>query len=148
MQFVPILSLIFSLALSLSSVSASGHSDTPRRHHSTDVSSVRAAGDLQVYDKRGSYDNSRFTYFADGLGACGATSQPGDFIVALNSDQYGSGGFCYKSITISYAGKTTTAIVVDECPGCPYGALDFSTGLFEFFSPLSVGVIYGDWWFN
>ena len=35
-----------------------------------------------------------------------------------------------------------------KCPGCPYGGLDMSTGLFQFFAPLSVGVLYGSWVFD
>ncbi|EIW84969.1 plant expansin, partial [Coniophora puteana RWD-64-598 SS2] len=87
------------------------------------------------------------TFFADGLGACGATNSPSDFIVALNSAQYGSGGYCFQMITITYNGKTTQAQITDECPGCPYGGLDMSTGLFDFFADPSAGVIYGEWSF-
>ena len=32
--------------------------------------------------------------------------------------------------------------------GCPWGGLDFSRGLFNFFASESAGVIYGSWWFN
>jgi outer membrane biosynthesis protein TonB len=51
-------------------------------------------------------------------------------------------------ITMSYNGKTTKAQITDECPGCPYGGLDLSRGLFRFFAPESVGVLSGDWWFD
>jgi len=37
------------------------------------------------------YDNARFTFFDTGLGACGTTNKASDFIVALNSPQYGNG---------------------------------------------------------
>lgn len=60
-----------------------------------------------------------------------------DFIVALNSPQFG-GGYpgpnCGRALTISYGGKTTTAVVRDQCPGCGYGDLDMSRGLFNFFA--------------
>ncbi|KAG1891337.1 plant expansin [Suillus subluteus] len=98
-----------------------------------------------------SFDNARFTFYDVGLGACGDYSAPTDFIVALNVDQYGSGypgPMCFLSITISYGGKTAQAVIMDECMGCPYGGLDFSTGLFEYFADESVGVLYGSWWFN
>ncbi|KAH7923027.1 hypothetical protein BV22DRAFT_1016204 [Leucogyrophana mollusca] len=147
MQLLAILSFTISLALSLSSVSAGGHSELHRRHHATDVS-ARAVGELQTFNKRQSFNDARFTYFYDGLGACGITSLPTDFIVALNSDQYGNGAHCFETITISFGGKTAQAQIVDECPGCPYGGLDFSVGLFEYFSPLSVGVLDGEWSFN
>jgi len=60
-----------------------------------------------------------------------------DFIVALNTAQYG-GGYpgpnCFKSITISYGGKTAQAKVMDQCPSCGYGDLDLSRSLFNYFS--------------
>ncbi|EIM90924.1 uncharacterized protein STEHIDRAFT_49221 [Stereum hirsutum FP-91666 SS1] len=66
----------------------------------------------------------------------------------LLEQQYGSGGYCGDSITISYQGKSTSATIVDECPGCPYGGLDLSPSLFSYFADESVGVIYADWSFN
>ncbi|ORX39829.1 RlpA-like double-psi beta-barrel-protein domain-containing protein-containing protein [Kockovaella imperatae] len=97
------------------------------------------------------FDGMRATYYAVGLGACGWYNQPSDYIVALNSDQYG-GGYpgpqCGKMITISYNGNTAVAQIADECPSCPYGGLDLSQGLFEHFADTSVGVIYVDWWYN
>ncbi|KAJ7738498.1 RlpA-like double-psi beta-barrel-protein domain-containing protein-containing protein [Mycena maculata] len=94
------------------------------------------------------YDQARFTFYAAGLGACGTTNTASDFIVALNSPQYGNGEHCYEMIEITYDGKSTQAQIVDECPGCPWGALDFSTGLFDYFASESLGVIYGSWVFS
>lgn len=42
-------------------------------------------------------------------------------------------------------GKTGQAMVVDLCPGCPPGGLDFSKGLFDYFGLESLGVLYGAW---
>ncbi|KAL0571035.1 hypothetical protein V5O48_010922 [Marasmius crinis-equi] len=93
----------------------------------------------------------RFTFYATGLGACGGYNNDNDYIVALNSAQYG-GGYpgpqCGKSITISYGGKTAVAVIRDECPTCDYGGLDLSPALFEHFASKDVGVIQGEWWFN
>lgn len=100
-------------------------------------------------EKRG--NDARFTFYDVGLGACGKTNVPSDFIVALNTPQYGGGSpgpQCFKMITISYGGKQTQAQIMDQCPGCPYRGLDFSRGLFDFFASESEGVIYGDWWFS
>ncbi|KAI5114973.1 hypothetical protein M0805_006740 [Coniferiporia weirii] len=96
------------------------------------------------------FDNERFTNYDITVGttACGKTYSNSDFVVALNSDQYGSGGDCFKSITISAEGKTTNAQIVDECPGCPNGGLDLTEGLFSYFADLDVGVITGSWNFN
>jgi len=74
-----------------------------------------------------------------------------DYIVALNSAQFGGGypsAQCGKSITISYNGKTATASIQDECPTCGYGELDLSRGLFDHFANENDGTFYGDWWFN
>lgn len=117
-----------------------------RRHQEV---AIRARGDIDVHKR--SFDNARFTFYDVGLGACGDYSSPSDFIVALNVEQYGSGypgPMCFLPITISYGGLTAQAVIMDECMGCPYGGLDFSTGLFDYFAPASEGVIYGSWWFN
>jgi len=119
----------------------------PKRHQ--DVAH-RARGDVDIH-KRQSFTSARFTYYAVGLGACGQYNQPNDWIVALNVPQYGNGypgPQCFKSITIQYGGKTAVAMIMDECEACPYGGLDFSEGLFSYFSDLSAGVLYGTWWFN
>lgn len=34
---------------------------------------------------------------------------------------------------------------MDACPGCPYGGLDMSPGLFKYFASESVGVFYMNW---
>ncbi|KAH9065085.1 RlpA-like double-psi beta-barrel-protein domain-containing protein-containing protein [Lactarius deliciosus] len=94
------------------------------------------------------FANARFTYYVDGTGACGHFNQPSDFIVALNADQYGSGGNCGKTITITYGGKSTQAVIMDRCPGCPFGGLDLSQGLFSFFASTDLGTIYGEWVFG
>ncbi|KAJ7735857.1 RlpA-like double-psi beta-barrel-protein domain-containing protein-containing protein, partial [Mycena maculata] len=111
--------------------------------------SRRAKGDL--LDKRDTYTGARWTYYSTGLGACGGTNSDSDFIVALNQDTFGTAypsEYCYKQITMTYNGKTTTATIVDSCPGCPSpGGLDLSPGLFSFFADESVGVLYGDWSF-
>ncbi|KAH9172139.1 RlpA-like double-psi beta-barrel-protein domain-containing protein-containing protein [Lactarius sanguifluus] len=94
------------------------------------------------------FANARFTYYVTGQGACGHYNKPSDFIVALNAAQYGDGGYCGKTITITYGGKSTQAVIVDECPGCPYAGLDFSEGLFSFFASTDLGTIYGEWVFG
>ncbi|KAG2157421.1 RlpA-like double-psi beta-barrel-protein domain-containing protein-containing protein [Suillus clintonianus] len=148
MRLLAQLSVLLPLALSWCSVSASNAHQVHRRHVKrldSDLT-VRASGDVDMYKR--DYPNSRFTYYADGLGACGSTNQPGDYIVALNSAQYQGGQNCYQTITITIGGLTTQAQIVDECPGCPFGGLDFSEGLFQFFAPLSSGVLYGTWSFG
>lgn len=53
----------------------------------------------------------------------------------------------YPSFRWSHS-KCSSCLPCDQCMGCPWGGLDFSEGLFEYFSPLSAGVLYGTWWYN
>ncbi|EJC98567.1 uncharacterized protein FOMMEDRAFT_95933, partial [Fomitiporia mediterranea MF3/22] len=57
------------------------------------------------------------------------------------------GPHCFKSIHLSVGGKSVTAQIVDECPGCPHGGLDLTEGLFQHFAPLDKGVLKGSWYF-
>jgi len=133
------------LSFFIANVAADPHGSPHARRH--DSIARRAPGDVSTHlQKR--FDNSRWTFYDVGQGACGQVNVASDFIVALNSDQFGSGypgPYCFQQITMTYNGQTTTATIMDECPGCPYGGLDLSRGLFDFFAPESAGVIYGTW---
>ncbi|KAK1925007.1 RlpA-like double-psi beta-barrel-protein domain-containing protein-containing protein [Papiliotrema laurentii] len=100
--------------------------------------------------KRESF-NGRATFYDVGLGACGWTNSANDYIVALNTPQYG-GGYpgpnCGRSITITANGVTVQATIADQCPGCPYGALDMSRGLFTRFASEDAGTFQMTWWYN
>ncbi|PBK96703.1 hypothetical protein ARMGADRAFT_1163100 [Armillaria gallica] len=137
---------LVTLALSVAAFAVPHDNIHAQRHNGV---AKRARGDLNNFVKR--YDNARWTFYDVGLGACGTNSVASDFMVALNSQQYG-GGYpgpnCFQTITMTYNGKTTTATILDECPGCPYGGLDLSRGLFDFFADESAGVIYGTWNFG
>ncbi|KAK0506112.1 RlpA-like double-psi beta-barrel-protein domain-containing protein-containing protein [Armillaria luteobubalina] len=97
-------------------------------------------GQLQ---KRGS-----FTYYEVGLGACGGTNSASDYVVALNAAQWDGGSHCYETITITVNGQSVQAQIVDQCPGCGSGDLDFSQGLFQHFADTSVGVLSGSFSFG
>ncbi|KAG9106756.1 hypothetical protein FRC07_008744 [Ceratobasidium sp. 392] len=93
----------------------------------------------------------RATYYETGLGACGISNSPSDKIVALNAPQYGDGypgPHCFQGITICARGKCRKAQITDKCPGCPYGALDMSQSLFEYFADISEGVFQMTWSFG
>lgn len=127
------------LAFTVSLVVANYHEQHARRHSGV---AKRSKADVGLHKR---FSNARFTFYAAGLGACGKTNSDNDFIVALNQAQYGSGSDCFKEITITANGKTHGATIVDECPGCPYGGLDMSKALFDFFAAESLGVITGSW---
>lgn len=134
------------LSLSALALTESNAHEAPR-HHSRDIAR-RARGDVRLYKR---FDNAKFTFYDVGKGACGHTNQGSEFVVAVNSAQYGKdypGPHCFKEITITYNGKSAQASVVDECPGCPCGGLDLSRGLFDYLADENQGVIYGSWWFN
>ncbi|KAK3360194.1 RlpA-like double-psi beta-barrel-protein domain-containing protein-containing protein [Lasiosphaeria hispida] len=96
------------------------------------------------------------TYYALGLGACGFDDSGKDHtqnIVALSHELMGtqSNGnpYCDKTITVSYNGKTVTAVVRDKCMGCAANNIDGSEKLFtDLGEPLGTGRYTVDWWFN
>jgi hypothetical protein len=95
------------------------------------------------------------TFFKVGLGACGfndAGKDQTENIVALShllmGEQSNGNPYCGRSITVSYGGKITTAIVRDKCMGCAYNNIDGTEKLFKEFQPLSTGRFEVDWWFN
>ncbi|WVQ93638.1 hypothetical protein IAU59_000714 [Kwoniella sp. CBS 9459] len=101
---------------------------------------------------RGQTFSGTGTFYYTGLGACGQYSKDSDFMVALNSAQYG-GGYpgpqCFKGITVQANGKTVGGVtILDECPTCGYGSLDLSPGLFQQFAGFDAGVVSITWWFN
>ncbi|TBU27142.1 RlpA-like double-psi beta-barrel-protein domain-containing protein-containing protein [Dichomitus squalens] len=92
----------------------------------------------------------RGTWFDVGLGACGETNVNSDKIIAISADIYGNGGYCNKGVTITNTanGKTATAIVRDECPGCGANDIDMSPSLFQELGSLDTGVLTVSWDFN
>ncbi|KLO09596.1 plant expansin [Schizopora paradoxa] len=100
------------------------------------------------------------TYYAPGLGACGETDGPNDFIAAASYilfDSYPGAGpnpnlnpICGRSITANANGNTVSVRITDRCAGCQgEGDLDFSPAAFQQLAPLSVGRIHGmTWSFN
>ncbi|MFE9406471.1 RlpA-like double-psi beta-barrel domain-containing protein [Streptomyces sp. NPDC006530] len=115
-----------------------------------DADAVESAGCPTGKPQTG-FTHARATFYSTGLGACGKVSNDADFIVALNSAQFG-GGYpgpqCGKKIKITYKGKSATATIVDECPGCSYPGLDLSPGLFRYFASQDESAIYVDWKFT
>ncbi|KAI0013774.1 RlpA-like double-psi beta-barrel-protein domain-containing protein-containing protein [Xylariaceae sp. FL0662B] len=91
------------------------------------------------------------TFYTPGLGACGGTNNENDRIVALSPAQYGNDAnpnkakVCGKHIKIHYSGKTTTAKVVDKCPGCASGSIDVSPSVFKQLASLDKGRVKVTW---
>ncbi|KEP55574.1 rare lipoprotein A-like double-psi beta-barrel protein [Rhizoctonia solani 123E] len=128
--------LIVAASLAATVAADHGHDLSVRSHHHVGRSNLQ---------KRFS---GTATYYAVGLGACGQNNVPSDFIVALNTAQYG-GGYpgpnCFKPITICAKGKCVGATIMDQCPTCGYGSLDLSEGLFKQFADTGDGVFQMTW---
>ncbi|KAH9851528.1 riboflavin aldehyde-forming enzyme [Lenzites betulinus] len=92
----------------------------------------------------------RGTWFEVGLGACGKTNKDSDKIIAISSNIYNSGAHCDKKVKITNTanGKTATATVRDECPGCSSNDIDMSPSLFEELGDLDTGVLAVSWYFT
>lgn len=153
------LSTIFTAcALLLAVAAAGGHTDNHAKRHLTTRKHVQTFNFTQPFnvtertvEKRGAFDNARFSFYDAGLGACGKVNQASDFIVAMSVTQFG-GGYpgpnCFRPIQIQIGSKSASAVIMDECMKCPYGGLDFSRGLFDHFASEDAGIIYGTWWFT
>ncbi|KAF8968395.1 hypothetical protein BDZ97DRAFT_1916231 [Flammula alnicola] len=121
----------------------SSHGNLLNRHHHSGLAK-RQEGNVSLLERG---PGSRWSFYnveTGSAGSCGTFHTNADFTVAMNVAQMND-GLCYKNIKMTYNGKTTVASITDTCPGCPYGGLDLTEGLFQYFAPASVGIIYGDW---
>ncbi|KAF8987617.1 hypothetical protein BDQ17DRAFT_1289189 [Cyathus striatus] len=114
------------------------------------ISIAFLAGVNAVSIERRDGTNSQWTFYNPGSSAtaCGPVIEGGAFAVAIDPTQYNSGSNCFRTITLKSGGKSTQATVLDECVTCPPGGLDLTVPLFEFFQPISTGIIHGNWSFN
>lgn len=79
-----------------------------------------------------------------GQGNCAQKHTRNDAIVAMNGAQWKLAD-CFKWVTIHLNQTTTKAQIVDQCPDCPYGALDMSPAIFSQFYPLEKGIFQMSW---
>lgn len=93
------------------------------------------------------------TYYAPGLGSCGATSTESDLVVAISASKMNSGGnpsnnpLCFTHITITNPeGISQDATIVDTCMGCAEDDIDVSPTVFQAFGSLDEGRIPGIQW--
>lgn len=86
MRFFRNLARALSLALPFISPSlAHAHAHQGRRHHVHRQADLarRDPGEVNLYKRQ--FNNARFTYYAVGLGACGVTNVPSDFVRVFHS---------------------------------------------------------------
>ncbi|GAA5867695.1 hypothetical protein JCM3774_003379 [Rhodotorula dairenensis] len=126
-----------------SSMTAAAVSSTTSSAPSSSSSSASSSG---------TYSGQATFFYQDGnAGACGTTHSDSERIIALQTEMFGSGGFCGKTVTITNTdnGKSVTATVADECPGCSSSAsLDLSTGAFDAIASEDAGQVPISWSFT
>ncbi|ORY96857.1 RlpA-like double-psi beta-barrel-protein domain-containing protein-containing protein [Syncephalastrum racemosum] len=99
-------------------------------------------------DKRGSSYSGDGTFYEVGLGSCGSTNKDTQMVAALSSSLMGSGKYCGKSLTAKSDSGSVTVKVVDTCPSCSEGDIDFSPAAFKKLGSLDEGRISITWSFN
>lgn len=117
---------------------------TQTTHHTTATSSPNPIDVLISGSGHGTW------YSQNGnAGACGQYHSDSFKVVAIDSAIYGGGKYCGKTIEITNTdnGKTTTALVGDECPTCDSSkSVDLSQATFQALeSDLGVGEINISW---
>ncbi|THU89531.1 barwin-like endoglucanase [Dendrothele bispora CBS 962.96] len=92
-------------------------------------------------------------FYQNGVaGACGTVHSDSDFIVAMDTAQYGDtskqSDLCGKQVQIFNAknNKSVTCTIADACPTCNNGnSIDLSVGAFQQLADLSEGLIDIKW---
>ncbi|GAA5990653.1 hypothetical protein JCM10908_003172 [Rhodotorula pacifica] len=130
---------------STSAAAAAASAATTTSSSSSSASTPAASGSSSST----TYSGQATFFYQDGnAGACGTTHADSDKIVAVQTEMYGSGGFCGKTVVITNTdnGKSVTATVADECPGCSSSAsLDLSTGTFDAIASEDTGEVPITW---
>ncbi|KAJ3110052.1 hypothetical protein HDU96_006942 [Phlyctochytrium bullatum] len=87
------------------------------------------------------YSGSMTYFYQTGnAGACGGYNSDSEYIVALTSNMYDSGGYCGRTVCIKWGSSSATAKIVDRCPaeGCTGEGLDASPALFSALTAFTV----------
>lgn len=84
--------------------------------------------------------------FADGSGNCGFLATPDDLMVAaMNHTDYDGSAACGACIHATGPSGEVTVRIVDRCPECPEGDVDFSPSAFEHIAELHLGRVPIQW---
>jgi len=148
---------LFTTLVALAGVASAGHGSgfQAKRHGSRSLPS-RQEDAVSTLDKRQQFSGG-FTFFDDGLGACGITNFEPQKIAAVPHALFDSvpgydgtnpnnNPICGKWINAHYKGKTVTVQVTDRCGGCEkLGSLDFSHAAFDALSDETPGRIPITW---
>lgn len=97
-------------------------------------------GEPQTFQGEGTY------YDADGSGNCSFPATPADLLVAaMNDTDYAGSAACGACIRATGPGGEVTVRIVDRCPECPQGDVDFSPEAFEQIAELAAGRVDITW---
>lgn len=118
-------------------------------------SSTSTEGSSGTSAAAGSKYTGDITHYDVGLGSCGWTSTDEEAVVAIPTDLMNNKAnpndnpLCGTYITISYAGQTHQAKIVDTCEGCLSTSIDLSPSLFTTVAPQGNGRVSDVvWWFD
>jgi len=85
-------------------------------------------------------------YAATGAGNCSFAASPQDLMVAaMNHSDYANAALCGAYVEAVGPQGTVTVRIVDRCPECAPGDIDFSKEAFEKIAPLSAGRVLIQW---
>jgi expansin (peptidoglycan-binding protein) len=85
-------------------------------------------------------------YAADGSGNCSFDPSPGDLMVAaMNQADYAGSAACGACITADGPRGSVTVRIVDRCPECARGDVDFSEQAFAKIASVSAGRVAISW---
>ncbi|TKA30539.1 hypothetical protein B0A54_15833 [Friedmanniomyces endolithicus] len=73
------------------------------------------------------------------------TLPSGLYGTALSDSNWDDAGNCGGCVAVTYGGKTVTAMIVDECPGCGTNHLDLFPTAFSALASPSAGIIDVTW---
>lgn len=85
-------------------------------------------------------------YGADGSGNCSFDAAPGDpLVAAMNDADYAGAAACGACVEVTGPDATIVVRVVDRCPECPAGDIDFSEAAFAMIASKELGRVPITW---
>jgi expansin (peptidoglycan-binding protein) len=117
---------------------------------SDDLASSRSESgpDLDIFLSESFSGEGTYYDFADGSGACSFDPSPEDMnIAALNQPQWDGSGWCGACAEVTGPSGSVRIRIVDLCPECPHGNLDFSPQAFDQVAERELGRVPIEWHF-